>query len=68
MPPHGKWIQRAASPTDTSNNIARAKALILDEVRTHGTYTLQQVRAKTPDLNFAALVSAALLLKKEGKL
>ena len=31
-------------------------------------YSLNQVRAKAPDLNPAAFVSAALLLKKEGKL
>ena len=68
LSPHGKWIQKASLPTDTTNNIERAKALILDEVRTHGTFTLQQVRAKTPDLNPAAFISAALLLKKEGKL
>lgn len=48
--------------------IARAKALILEEVRTHGAFTLRQVRAKTPGLNPAAFISAALLLKKEGKL
>jgi hypothetical protein len=37
-------------------------------VQARGTYALDQVRAKVPDLNPAAFVSAALLLKKEGKL
>ncbi len=68
LSPHGQWIQKAASPTDTMKNIERAKAVILDEVRANGTYTLAQARAKAPDLNPAAFVSAALLLKKEGKL
>ena len=68
LSPHGRMIQKAASPTDTLKNIARAKAVILDEVRANGTYTLAQARAKAPDLNPAAFISAALLLKKEGKL
>ena len=68
LSPHGKWIQKAASATDTRKNIERAKALILEEVQARGTYALDQVRAKAPDLNPAAFVSAALLLKKEGKL
>jgi hypothetical protein len=68
LSPHGRMIQKAASPTDTLKNIARAKAVILDEVRANGTYTLAQARAKAPDLNPAAFVSAALLLKKDGKL
>jgi hypothetical protein len=68
LSPHGKWIQKAPSATDTRKNIERAKEVILEEVQAHGTYALAQVRAKAPDLNPAAFVSAALLLKKEGKL
>jgi len=68
LSPHGTWLPKAPSPTDTLKNIDRAKAVILEEVRANGTYTLARVRAKAPDLNPAAFVSAALLLKKEGKL
>ena len=68
LSPHGQWIQKAPSATDTRKSIERAKAVILEEVRARGTYALAQVRAKAPDLNPAAFVSAALLLKKEGKL
>ena len=68
LSPHGTWLPKAPSPTDTLKNIERAKAVILNEVETNGTYTLNQARAKAPDLNPAAYVSAALLLKKEGKL
>jgi len=68
LSPHGVWIQKAASPTDTTRNIERAKAVILDEVRANGDFTLSGARARAPDLNPAAFVSAALLLKKEGRL
>ena len=41
---------------------------IMEAVQANGKYKLNEVRAKAPDLNPAAFISAALLLKKEGKL
>jgi len=68
LSPHGTWLPKAPNPTDTLKNITRAKEIIIETVRASGKYTLNEVHAKAPDLNLAAFISAALLLKKEGKL
>jgi hypothetical protein len=68
LSPHGTWLPKAPSPTDTLKNIARAKAIIMESVQATGTYKLNEARTKAPELNPAAFISAALLLKKEGRL
>jgi hypothetical protein len=67
LSPLGIWVQKPVSRTDTMKNIERAKDLILEQLRAGKEVTLEQLRQAGP-VTPAALHSALLLLKKEGRI
>ncbi|MBI4023719.1 MAG: hypothetical protein HY360_01980 [Verrucomicrobia bacterium] len=64
--PLGKLLPKPTPAKENQEGIETAKKLILDEIRNHSSVTFDHLRKKTGDLTSASLISALLLLKKEG--
>ncbi|MBI5395647.1 MAG: hypothetical protein HZA91_10160 [Verrucomicrobia bacterium] len=67
LTPMGVWIPKPVAPADSAKNIERAKELILAELRRHPAAGFEQL-CKAGNASPAAIVSALLLLKKEGRI
>jgi len=65
--PLGTVVQEAASPYENMRNIEDAKLYIIDALKESSPLTITDLKEKTT-ITPAALYSALLLLKKEGKL
>lgn len=66
--PLGKLVQKAGSPTDNLKNIRAAMELVLSELAHRPSATLDHLRKVNASISPAALHSALLLLKKDGKI
>lgn len=67
LSPVGKMVQKAASPSENLKNIESAKEMILQLLNDHASVTLAELRGHKK-ITPAAVHSALLLLKKEGRI
>ena len=67
MSPLGRKVYRASSPAENIWNIERAKAFVLDKLKRCPTVTFEQL-CRTRTVTPAAITTAVVLLKKEGKI
>ncbi|MFC1499015.1 DUF166 domain-containing protein [Verrucomicrobiota bacterium] len=65
--PLGIMVQKPIPARESLENVENAKALILEQLKSKSSVTLKQLRSKSMK-NAAALNTALLLLKKEGKI
>ena len=67
MSPLGTMLPKPVPPRENVKNIERAKEAILSELARRGSVSLRTLR-KMPGITPAALNSALLMLKQEGKI
>jgi len=65
--PLGTVVQKPIPPKENLQNIEKAKALIVEKLGKHPVITLAQLR-KTRTVSPAAINSALVILKREGKI
>lgn len=66
--PLGMWLPRPIPPTDNLQNIERAKARILAELASNPSLRCHHFTANPGELSPASILSAWLMLKREGLL
>ena len=66
--PMGRTVLKPAPPQENLENVERAKALILEHLASAGTVSLQTLKEADPTTTPAALHTALLVLKQQGRI